>query len=193
MSHKFRAICVHPVNATPWGSTSERQDSKSRNAFCDFCAFCGELPFFTKSHPILENAEHHVCRQNDLPHCQYCKTLSRMIRPGLGWRGQARGQTGVSQRAPVGFQRSRPPDTLRRTIGTTPLGARASRPHPLPWIGAEFPCDAAAGHSAGGNRIGLNQGEPRGRWRSIRVEEMGEAAGGLVRAGRPRSRGVFIP
>ena len=28
---------------------------------------------------------------------------------------------------------------------------------------------------------------------SPRVEEMAEAAGGFVRAGRPRSRGVFIP
>ena len=31
--------------------------------------------------------------------------------PSRGGRGRARGQTGASQRVPVGFQRSRPPDT----------------------------------------------------------------------------------
>ena len=33
---------VHPVIATPCGSISDRQDSKSENWFCAFCAFCGE-------------------------------------------------------------------------------------------------------------------------------------------------------
>ncbi len=99
----------------------------------------------------------------------------RLIRLGVGWRGQARGQTGVSQRAPVGFQRSRPPDTLHRTIGTAHPGARASRPHPLPWVVAQFPCDGAPVHRAGGNRMGPAEAEPWRRCRSIRVEEMGEA------------------
>ena len=54
-------------------SANHRQDSKSKNSFCDFCAFCGEPAFLTKSHPVLKNAEHYVCRQNDLPRCEYCK------------------------------------------------------------------------------------------------------------------------
>ena len=83
--------------------------------------------------------------------------------------------TGASQRAPVGFQRSRPPDTLHRTIGTTHPGARASRPHPLPWVAAQFPCDGAPVHRAGGNRMGPAQAEPGCLCRSIRVEEMAEA------------------
>ena len=88
-------------------------------------------------------------------------------------------------------------------------GARASRPHPLPWIVARFPCDPAPVHRAGGNRMGPAQAEPGRLCRSIRVEEMGEALpvlcgrdarapGGLPASppsrapeasGRPRSRG----
>ena len=41
--------------------------------------------------------------------------------------------------------------------------------------------------------MGPAEAEPWVRCRSIRVEEMGEAAGGFVRAGRPRSRVGFIP
>ena len=54
-------------------------------------------------------------------------------------------------------------------------GARASRPHALPSRAAEFPCDVAAGHPAGGNGVGLAEAESWRvcRWR--RVEEMGEA------------------
>ena len=37
-----------------------------------------------------------------------------MIRPVVGGGGSASGQTGVSQRAQVGFLRSRPPDTPHR-------------------------------------------------------------------------------
>ena len=54
-------------------------------------------------------------------------------------------------------------------------GARASRPHPLPWVAAQFPCDGAPVHPAGGNRMGTAQAEPGRLCRSIRVEEMGEA------------------
>ena len=72
-------------------------------------------------------------------------------------------------------------------------GARASRPHSLPWVIAQFPCDAAPGHTAGGNRMGPAEAEPWRRCRSIRVEEMGEAIPGFVRAGRPHSRGAFSP
>ena len=54
-------------------------------------------------------------------------------------------------------------------------GARASRPHPLPWVVAQFPCDGAPVHRAGGNRMGSAEAEPGRLCRSIRVEEMGEA------------------
>ena len=61
--------------------------------------------------------------------------------------GRARGQTGVSQRVRVGFLRSRPPDAPHRISlrlearllrlplkgGVIALGARASRPHPVPY------------------------------------------------------------
>jgi len=67
-------------------------------------------------------------------------------------------------------------------------GARASRPHALPFGAAQFPCDAAAGYLAGGNAMGSAEAESQRRFRSSRVEEMGEAVPGPVRAGRPRSR-----
>ena len=69
-------------------------------------------------------------------------------------------------------------------------GARASRPHALPLPAAQFPCDVAPGHPVGGNGIGWAEAESWRRCRSGRVEEMAEAAGRLVQAGRPRSRGV---
>ena len=89
----------------------------------------------------------------------------------------------LSEKTPAGYPPTAP-------SGRHPPGARASRPHPLPLPTARSPCDAAAGHPAGGNRIGPAEAEPWRRCRSIRVEEMGEAAGRFVRAGRPRSRGA---
>ncbi len=88
-----------------------------------------------------------------------------------GW-GPARGQTGVSQRVPVGFLRSRRPDTPHRISlrlaarllrlplkgGVIALGARASRPHPVPLVAAELQCDAAGSHPVGGNCIGQAEG-----------------------------------
>ena len=68
------------------------------------------------------------------------------------------------------------------------LGARASRPHPVPLVAAELQCDAAGSHPVGGNRIGQAEGEPWRRSRLIQVGEMAEAVPGLVRAGRPRSQ-----
>ncbi len=118
---------------------------------------------------------------------------SRWICPVAGGGRPARRQTGVSQRGQAGFQRSRPPDTPHLTIGTTPPGARASRPHAVPSVAAQFPCDVAADRPAGGNRMGPAEAEAGRRCRSIRVEEMGEAIPGFVRAGRPRSRGTFSP
>ena len=118
---------------------------------------------------------------------------SRWICPVAGGGRPARRQTGVSQRGQAGFQRSRPPDTPHLTIGTTPPGARASRPHAVPSVAAQFPCDVAADRPAGGNRMGPAEAEAGRRCRLIPVEEMAEAAGGFVRAGRPRSRVGFLP
>ena len=115
---------------------------------------------------------------------------SRWICPVAGGGRPARRQTGVSQRGQAGFQRSRPPDTPHLSIGTTPPGARASRPHAVPSVAAQFPCDVAADRPAGGNRMGPAEAEAGRRCRLIPVKEMAEAAGGFVRAGRPRSRGA---
>ena len=76
--------------------------------------------------------------------------------------------------------------------GRHPPGARASRPHAVPSVAAQFPCDVAADRPAGGNRMGPAEAEAGRRCRLIPVEEMAEAAGGFVRAGRPRSRGGFL-
>ena len=131
---------------------------------------------------------------------------SRMIRPVVGGGGPARGQTGVSQRAHVGFLRSRPPAPHRISLrlaarllrlplkgGVIALGARASRPHPVPLAAAELQCDAAGSHPVGGNSSGQAEGEPWRRSRLIQVGEMAEPVPGLVRAGRPRSRGGLPP
>ena len=72
-------------------------------------------------------------------------------------------------------------------------GARASRPHALPLRVAQFPCDGAPGHLAGGNAMGSAEADSWRRCRSTRVEQIAEAVPGLVRAGRPRSRMGFIP
>ena len=74
-----------------------------------------------------------------------------------------------------------------------PLGARASRPHPVPLAGAEPQCDVAGSHTVGGNSIGQAEGEPWRRCRLIQVEEIAKAVPGFVRAGRPRSQQAFIP
>ena len=77
--------------------------------------------------------------------------------------------------------------------GVIALGARASRPHPVPLAAAELQCDAAGSHPVGGNSIGQAAGEPWLRSRLIQVGEMAEAVPGLVRAGRPRSQEAIIP
>ena len=72
------------------------------------------------------------------------------------------------------------------------LGARASRPHAVPLVAAQFPCDVAADRPAGGNSSGQAEGEPWRRSRLIQVGEMTEAVRGLVRAGRPRSQEAIM-
>ena len=123
------------------------------------------------------------------------------------WRGPARGQTGVSQRVHVGFLRTRPAPTPHRISlrlaarllrlplrgGVIALGARASRPHPVPLAAAELQRGAAGSHPVGRNSSGQAEGEPWRRSRLIQAGEMAEAVPGLVRAGRPRSQEAFIP
>ena len=77
--------------------------------------------------------------------------------------------------------------------GGPPPGARASRPHAIPLRAAQFPCDGAPGHPAGGNGMGAAEAESWPRCRSTRVAESAEAVPDMVRAGRPRSRGGIIP
>ena len=113
--------------------------------------------------------------------------------PSRGGRAPGSQANGVSQRGQAGFQRSRPPDTPHLSIGTTPPGARASRPHAVPSVAAQFPCDVAADRPAGENRMGPAEAEAGRRCRLIQVGEMAEAVPGLVRAGRPRSRVGFLP
>ena len=56
--------------------------------------------------------------------------------------------------------------------GRHPPGARASRPHAVPSVAAQFPCDVAADRPAGGNRMGPAEAEAGRRCRLIPVEEM---------------------
>ena len=57
---------------------------------------------------------------------------------------------------------------------------------------AERQRDFAGSHPVGVNLNGQTERDPRGRSGSIRVAEMGEAVPGIVRAGRPRSRGGIV-
>ena len=107
--------------------------------------------------------------------------------PGSQANGSFPKGTGrLSEKWPAGY----PPPHHR---DDTHLGARASRPHAVPSVAAQFPCDVAADRPAGGNRRGPAEAEAGRRCRLIPVEEMAEAAGGFVRAGRPRSRVGFLP
>ncbi len=87
---------------------------------------------------------------------------------------------------PVGPLPTAPPGRHR-------LGARASRPHPVPLAAAELQCDAAGSHPVCENRIGQAEGEPRRRCRLIQVGEMAKAVPVFVQASRPRSQGAVIP
>ena len=80
--------------------------------------------------------------------------------------------------------------------GRHPPGARASRPHAVPSVAAEFPCDVAADRPAGGNRMGPAEAEAGRRFRLIPVEEMAEAAlpsGRICAGGTPALPGGLPP
>ena len=92
----------------------------------------------------------------------------------------------------ISIPRRRPGSPPPHQGGEIPPGARASRPHPFSFIeAAERQREFAGSHPVGGNGIGQSEGDP-GCCQSIQVGEMAEAVPGLVRAGRPRSRGAII-
>ena len=72
--------------------------------------------------------------------------------------------------------------------GGAPPGARASRPHALPYRAAQYACDVTPGYPAGWNAKGLADAESWRRCRSSGVEEMAEGVPELMRARCPRSR-----
>ena len=88
---------------------------------------------------------------------------SPLIRPVAGKRELRKGRRSA-------FREVARQTCPHRTIGRTPPGARASRPHTVPWVAAQFPRDAAAGHPAGGNRMARPKQSPgavagRSGWR----------------------------
>ena len=93
----------------------------------------------------------------------------------------------------ISIPRRRPGSPPPHQGGEIPPGARASRPHPFSFIeAAERQREFAGIHPVGGNGIGQSEGDP-GCCQSIQVGGgMAEAVPGLVRAGRPRSRGAII-
>ena len=100
-----------------------------------------------------------------------------------------KGARRLSEKSPA----RHPPPHRRDLASPSSLGARASRPHPVPLAAAELQCDAAGSHPVGGNSSGQAEGEPWRRSRLIQVGEMAEAVPSLVRAGRPRSQEAIIP
>ena len=135
---------------------------------------------------------------------------SRMIRPVVGGGPGSRangsfpkGARRLSEKSPASPHRISlrlAARLLRLPLkgGVIALGARASRPHPVPLAAAELQCDAAGSHPVCGNSIGQAEGEPWRRCRLIQVGEMAEAVPGLVRAGRrapskPSSHDIVTP
>ena len=101
--------------------------------------------------------------------------------PGSQANGSFPKGTGrLSEKSPAGYP---PPHHRDDTPGSAGV----------PSVAAQFPCDVAADRPAGGNRMGPAEAEAGRRCRLIPVEEMAEAAGGFVRAGRPRSWVGFLP
>ncbi len=91
-----------------------------------------------------------------------------------------------AEKSPAGYPPAHHRDSTPRERGR--LARMLSLGLPL-----SFPAMRQPAPPAGGNRMGPAEAEPWRRCRSIRVEEMGEAIPGFVRAGRPRSRVAFSP
>ncbi len=113
-----------------------------------------------------------------------------MDRPVVAGGGWPRGQTGASPRVPVRFQRSRPPDTPSpHHREDTPR----ERGRPARILSLGLPLSFPAMLQPATLRIGPSEAEP---WRCcplIQLGEMPRLRQVFVRAGRPRSRGAFIP
>ena len=101
------------------------------------------------------------------------------------------GQSRALVRLPVESRWREGPGCAENTAEETPHpGARASRPHALPLRFAQFPCDSAPGHPAGGNPTGPAQAEPWRDCRSSRVGGKGQTVPRTLRKRRPtRERG----
>ena len=100
--------------------------------------------------------------------------------------GFPKGARRLSEKSPTGY----PP--LHHRDDTTRERGRPARILSLE-LSLSFPVMRHPGYTAGENRMGPAEVEPWCRCRSIRVEEMGEAMQGIVRAGRPRSRVGILP
>ena len=154
----------------------------------DLCGRDARAPGWASSHDRVtptDKVQKHIgasCR---------CHHLASFVHPRM-IRTAGRG---LDSRANGSFPKGTPARRIPSTSpsGRHPPGARASRPHAVPSVAAQFPCDVAADRPAGGNRMGPAEAEAGRRCRLIPVEEMAEAAGGFVRAGRPRSRVGFLP
>ena len=88
------------------------------------------------------------------------------------------------EKSPAGYPPAHHRDSTPRERGR--LARMLSLGLPL-----SFPAMRQPAPPAGGNRMGPAEAEAGRRCRLIPVEEMAEAAGGFVRAGRPRSRVGF--
>ena len=76
------------------------------------------------------------------------------------WAGaRLAGKRELSERGQACFQRSRLPDTPISPSGRHHPAARASRPHALPSVETQFPCDVAADRPAGWIRMGPAEAE----------------------------------
>ena len=88
-------------------------------------------------------------------------------------------------------------EVARRIPSTSPSGRHPrERGRPARMLSLRLPLSflrCCSRPPCGGNRMGPAEAEAGRRCRLIPVEEMAEAAGGFVRAGRPRSRGGFLP
>ena len=77
--------------------------------------------------------------------------------------------------------------------GRHPPGARASRPHAVPSVAAEFPCDVAADRPAGGNRMGPAEAEAGAPLPVDSGEGGGRSCGRICAGGTPALPGGLPP
>ena len=114
--------------------------------------------------------EHALEKARRLDHVRSVETIEKRAIHEVTRRTR-RNSSGVSEGLRPG-KATRTPSRSKSDWKEGHPGARASRPHALPFGAAQFPCDAAPGHCAGGKAMGLAEAEFRSRCRSSRVEEM---------------------